>query len=115
MRVIESCAQCLFEKQQRISDDPEYLQEVKNIINNRAEDDSAPYLVYQFGRAYEKRFGPRKPYGEIKRKYNDLVLSMEGRIKDRIAESDDPVQTAFLYARVGNYIDFPSSKRDHMC
>ena len=106
MRVIESCAACLLDKQQRLSDDPEYLREVREIISGRAEEDSAPYLVYLFGQAYERRFGPRKPYAEIKKKYNDLVLSLEGKIRERITGSKDPVRTALAYARVGNYIDF---------
>ena len=106
MRVIESCAGCLLDKQQRLSDDPEYLREVKEIIANRAEEDSAPYLVYLFRQAYERRFGYRKPYAEIKKKYNDLVLSLEDQIRNRIAASDDPIRTALAYARAGNYIDF---------
>ena len=106
MRVIESCAECLLDKQQRLSDDPEYLREVKEIIANRAEEDSAPYLVYLFRQAYERRFGYRKPYAEIKKKYNDLVLSLEDQIRNRIAASDDPIRTALAYARAGNYIDF---------
>ena len=106
MRVIESCAGCLLDKQQRLSDDPEYLREVKEIITNRAEEDSAPYLVYLFRQAYERRFGYRKPYAEIKKKYNDLVLSLEDQIRNRIAASDDPIRTALAYARAGNYIDF---------
>ena len=72
MRVIESCAACLYDKQQRLSDDPAYLIEVREIIQNREENDSAPYLVYLFGKVYEKHFGPRKPYAEIKRRYNGL-------------------------------------------
>ena len=60
MRVIESCAECLLDKQQRLSDDPEYLREVKEIIANRAEDDSAPYLVYLFRQAYERRFADQE-------------------------------------------------------
>ena len=106
MRVIESCAECLLDKQQRLSDDPEYLREVKEIIANRAEDDSAPYLVYLFRQAYERRFGYRKPYAEIKKKYNDLVISLEDQIRKRITVSDDPIRTALAYARAGNYIDF---------
>ena len=106
MRVIESCAECLLDKQQRLSDDPEYLREVKEIIANRAEDDSAPYLVYLFKQAYERRFGYRKPYAEIKKKYNDLVISLEDQIRKRITVSDDPIRTALAYARAGNYIDF---------
>ena len=106
MRVIESCAECLFDKQQRLTEDPDYLREIREIIENRAENDSAPYLVYLFGRVYEKHFGPRKPYAEIKRKYNDLVLAEENTIREKIETSEDPLRTAFAYARVGNYIDF---------
>lgn len=106
MRVIESCAECLLDKQQRLSDDPEYLREVKEIIANRGEEDSAPYLVYLFRQAYERRFGYRKPYAEIKKRYNDLVLSLEDQIRERVTASDDPIRTALAYARAGNYIDF---------
>ena len=106
MRVIESCAECLYDKQRRLSDDPEYLREIRGIIDHRAEDDTAPYLVYLFGQVYERRFGLRKPYAGIKKKYNDLVLSLEGEIRQRITASAVPVQTALAYARVGNYIDF---------
>lgn len=106
MRVIESCAECLFDKQQRLSDDPSYLREIQTIIDNRSEDDSAPYLVYLFGKVYEKHFGPRKPYAEIKRKYNDLVLEKENAIRKKIEASSEPLRTAMGYARAGNYIDF---------
>lgn len=106
MRVIESCAECLYDKQRHLSNDPAYLSEIQEIIRNRAEDDSAPYLVYLFGKVYEKHFGPRKPYAEIKRKYNDLVLIREETIRQKIEDSDHPLQTALGYARVGNYIDF---------
>ena len=106
MRVIESCAECLYDKQRHLSNDPAYLSEIQEIIRNRAADDSAPYLVYLFGKVYEKHFGPRKPYAEIKRKYNDLVLIREETIRRKIEDSDHPLQTALGYARVGNYIDF---------
>ena len=43
---------------------------------------------------------------EIKKKYNDLVLSMEDSVRNRIEASEDPLAKALLYARVGNYIDF---------
>ena len=35
MRVIESCANCLFNQQKNITDDKDYLAEVKAIIDNR--------------------------------------------------------------------------------
>ena len=106
MRIIESCAKCLFDKQRRLSDDPAFLKEIREIIDNRSEDDSAPYLVYLFRKVYEKHFGPRKPYAETKRKYNNLVLQEEELLRRRIEASDDPLKTALGYARTGNYIDF---------
>lgn len=106
MRVSKSCAKCLYDKQAHLSQDEVYLEEVRNIINNRKEKDTAPYLVYRFNQAYEKIYGKGISYKEIKKKYNDLVLSMETVLRKEIQASNDPIQTAFLFARLGNYIDF---------
>ncbi|MCR5213275.1 MAG: ARMT1-like domain-containing protein [Eubacterium sp.] len=106
MRIIATCAQCLFDKQRYLSKDENYLKEIKEIIENRKESDTAPYLVYLFGKVYEKHFGKRASYADIKKKYNNLVLSMEKDIRKLVEESDHPLEAALLYARVGNYIDF---------
>ena len=74
MRVIDSCARCLMEKQQHLSDDTDFLQEIQAVIQNRFENDSAPYLVYLFDRAYERRFGKSEPYRVIKRTYNNIIF-----------------------------------------
>lgn len=106
MRIIESCAECLYDKQKHLTEDERYLKEIKDIIDNRGEDDTSPYLVYRFNKVYQKYFGWQTPYKEIKKKYNDLVLSMEDSVRNRIEASEDPLAKALLYARVGNYIDF---------
>lgn len=106
MRIIESCAECLYDKQKHLTEDEKYLKEIKDIIDNRGEDDTSPYLVYRFNKVYQKYFGRQTPYKEIKKKYNDLVLSMEDSVRNRIEASEDPLAKALLYARVGNYIDF---------
>ncbi|MDD6573184.1 MAG: ARMT1-like domain-containing protein [Thermoflexaceae bacterium] len=106
MRIIESCAECLYDKQKHLTEDERYLKEIKDIIDNRGEDDTSPYLVYRFNKVYQKYFGRQTPYQEIKKKYNDLVLSMEDSVRNRIEASEDPLAKALLYARVGNYIDF---------
>lgn len=105
-RVIESCAECLYDKQAHLTDDRSYLEEVRRILDERGEDDCAPYLVWRFNRIYEERFGKKASYREIKKTYNDLVLSMEASLRARIESSPDPLQTSFLFARIGNYIDF---------
>ncbi len=106
MRIIESCAECLYSRQLQMTDNEEYLAEIKKIIDNRGEDDTAPYLVYQFAQVYERYFGKRPSYRDVKKRYNDLVLSMEDSIRKKIEMSEDPLSTALVYARIGNYIDF---------
>lgn len=111
MRVIESCAQCLYEKQRKRADHPEYLREIADIIAHRSPEDTAPYLVHKFNQVYEKYFGEVPSYAIIKRQYNDLVLSKEAAIRQQIESSGNPFRTALLYARVGNYIDFGAMNR----
>ena len=106
MRINESCTACLYDKQLHRTDDAAYLAEVRRLIDTRRETDTAPYLVYLFDRAYEERFGKRASYREIKKQYNDLALSMEGAVREKIEASPEPLETALLYARIGNYIDF---------
>ena len=106
MRVTESCAKCLYDKQKHLSEDENYLREIKSIIDHRGENDTSPYLVYRFHEVYEKLFGKQAPYKDIKRKYNDLVLSIEDSVREKIEASEDPLVKALMYARIGNYIDF---------
>lgn len=106
MRVIESCAECLYNRQLRKTDNKECLAEIKAVIDNRTDDDPAPYLVYRFNQIYLKYFGSVASFRDEKIKYNDLVLSMEDALREEINSSDDPLLTAFSFARAGNYIDF---------
>ncbi len=106
MRVIESCAECLYNRQLRLTDDRAYLAEIREIIDNRDKEATAPYLVYRFNQTYRKHFGKTASYADVKKRYNGLVLSIEDALRERIEQSEDPLLTAFSYARAGNYIDF---------
>lgn len=106
MRVIESCAECLYKRQLRLTDNQAYLAEIREIIDKRDKEATAPYMVYRFNQTYRKYFGKTASYEDVKKQYNDLVLSMENFLRERIYKSDDPLLTAFSYARAGNYIDF---------
>ena len=55
MRVNETCAACLYDKQKTRSNDPAYLESVRRIIDQRRESDTSPYLVYLFDQAYERQ------------------------------------------------------------
>lgn len=106
MRMTEVCARCLYDRQRRISDDPAYLAEIRSIIDSRDEEDSAPYLVSLFDRVQERRFGKRQSFREIKGRYNRLALDLEDALRARIDRAEEPLETAFAFARIGNYIDF---------
>ena len=106
VRIPESCAQCLYDRQRRRMPDDAYLSEVRTLLDTRGENDTSPLLVYRFNQALSRRFGASDGYAEIKRRSNDLVLGMEDQLRSRIAAADDPTAAALAFARVGNYIDY---------
>ncbi|MBR4538732.1 MAG: DUF89 family protein [Clostridia bacterium] len=106
MRIPESCAKCLYDRQCRRMPDEGYLAEVQALIENRGENDTSPLLVYRFNQAFTRRFGASDGYAEVKRLSNDLVLGMAEQLRAQIEAAADPVAAALAYARVGNYIDY---------
>ena len=106
MRISQSCAECLYDKQRRKTDNSAYLAEIKELLDNRSENDTSPYMVYLFNKVHMKYFGREADYSDIKRQYNDLVLGMEEGLRREIASSDDPLAKSMMMARTGNYIDF---------
>lgn len=109
MRLSDKCAVCLYDKQKRLIQDDDYLAEVRELLENRDIDDTSPYMVYLFDRAFIRRFGDRgetSRYRAIKQTFNDLVLSMEDAVRQRIEAAEDPLAASILFARIGNYIDF---------
>jgi len=46
------------------------------------------------------------PYHEIKVKYNQIVLKMYSKLKNRVENSSDPLFVAIRFAIAGNIIDF---------
>lgn len=104
------CLQCLYDGQKKKTNNEDYLREVRRILDERDEDDTAPVLANRFDSVYEKYYGQRPSFKDVKIKYNDYVLSIEDDIRSRIEKSADPMTTAMLYARIGNYIDFATVK-----
>ena len=106
MRISESCAKCLYDRQLNKTDNHEYLAEIKKLLDDRKENDTSPYMVYLFNKVHVRYFGKGADYKDIKKKYNDLLLNMEDRLKKEIDDSDDPLAKSIVMARIGNYIDF---------
>ena len=106
MRISESCAKCLYDRQADKTDNKAYLAEIKGLLDNRKENDTSPYLVYLFNQLHVKYFGQGADYKDVKKQYNDLVLGMEDQLRREIREAEDPLAKAIVMARIGNYIDF---------
>ena len=106
MRISESCAKCLYDRQLNMTDNDEYLAEIKDLLDNRSEDDTSPYMVYLFNKVHVKYFGKGADYKDIKKQYNDLILRMENDLRREIEKSPDPLAKALIMSRIGNYIDF---------
>ena len=52
-----------------------------------------------------KHSGKADPYAALKKSQNELALSLESAMRQRIRESDDPLVTALHLAAAGNVID----------
>lgn len=110
------CVECLmkrhFEKAAGIekeSDRLAYILEAMRLLSVDS-DEPAPIFSARCRELEDRYLGMTEKYAAIKKHYNALMLNMEADIARRIEESDDPLRTALLYARAGNYIDFGSEK-----
>ncbi len=117
MKISAPCIRCLIERQEeriRQFEDTEkkaeYLKEVLRVIGESDDNASAPALVAKIQKVYEAYFGKSDDYTRIKHSFNQLMLSIEQGIADRIRSSSQPLRVALTYARIGNYIDFGAMK-----
>ena len=106
MRISASCAKCLYDRQLNKTDNKAYLVEIRELLDNRKENDTSPYMVYLFNKVHVRYFGKGADYKEIKKKYNDLMLGMEDKLRDEIKNAEDPLAKSIIMSRIGNYIDF---------
>lgn len=108
------CMCCQINKQeQRIRqfDDEErkviYMKEILHRFAEAADHDCAPSLSVEFQKYYSDFWGvPSRDYTEVKKEFNSLMLSLEDRLRQTIHSAPDPLESALIHARIGNYIDF---------
>ena len=114
MKLNPFCMCCALNKQeQKIRHYPdmekktEYMKKVMALMANTEEKDCAPSLSVDIQKLYSSFWNcPMEDFTEIKKEFNQLMLNMEVSIEDKIRKSNDPLEKALLYARIGNYIDF---------
>ena len=85
----------------------EYMKKVMSILSSAEEQDCSPSLSVEIKKLYSEFWNcPAEDYTEIKKEFNQLMLNVEASVEEKIRTSADPLETALLYARIGNYIDF---------
>lgn len=117
MKINSLCLACLVQMQEsqvRQFDDEnrkmQYMREVLDYLSSCDPQMSAPALVKPLARIYEKYWGRRDGMAEVKKEFNELLLSMEKDIEAQIRRHGDPLEAALCFARTGNYIDYAAVK-----
>lgn len=112
-RLNSECVSCLVNKYlKKIPENTEesqklkYMQRVLNIVAEAKVWQSAPEIVPKITAAQKEIFGFSEDFTEIKKYFNSLMLGLEPQLENNILNSTEPLKLAFLYAMLGNYIDF---------
>ena len=114
MKTFLDCVPCFLKQAlgaaRMASDDPEaharVLRTVAGAVSQMDMDATPPSMGQVIHRVVREATGVDDPYREVKDRFNALALSMYGRLKRMVAESDDPFGTAVRLAVAGNIIDF---------
>lgn len=113
IRLQPECLSCLIKKQ--IDNYPkeagqkqktEYIRRILRAAADAPETSSAPEVMRTINDIQSDMFGKEKDYSEIKRHFNQWMLSLEPALLGEIRRSEDPLEKAVVYAMAGNYIDF---------
>ena len=104
-RLNSQCISCLLNKHLNNSQKTEYMQGILKIIGNADISMSAPEIVEQINE-FKASLVETSDFSEIKRYFNELMLSLEKEIDVQIKTAKNPLKTAVKYSMVGNFIDF---------
>ena len=114
MKLNPCCMNCQLRKQEakiRHFDDEDrkkqYMEAIHRRFDNPKEGDCVPSISTELKKFYCSFWGvPMEDFSQINREYDQLMLDLEEELRSTIRYSADPLKTALIYARTGNYIDF---------
>lgn len=114
MKLNPFCICCALNKQEknlRQFDDEEkkltYMKELCAMLSQAGPEHCAPSFSIEMKKFFSDFWGvPQQDFTEIKKDFNRLMMDLEDRLRTIIRESPDPLESAILHARIGNYIDF---------
>ena len=114
MKLNPCCMNCHLRKQEakiRHFDDEyrkkQYMEAIRRRFDNPKEGDCVPSISTELKKFYCSFWGvPMEDFSQINREYDQLMLDLEADLRSTIRYSEDPLKSALIYARTGNYIDF---------
>ena len=114
MRTYFDCIPCairqVLDSVRMISDDEamheRVLREALGLWHEMDMSDSPPAVAQKVHRIVRKLSGVADPYLKVKDQYNQLALELYPDLRQTVAGSSDPFQTAVRLAIAGNIIDF---------
>ena len=112
MRIGEYCKNCILGKKLNAyppgataAQVADYQARVREVVG-RDVAVTSPELHSAIGAIYRDIFGPERDYAAVKRRFNDLMLSLEPAMQADVDAAPDPLKRAVQYAMTGNFIDF---------
>lgn len=118
MQCSSACMHCLLHSHyEMVKNHPDeklknkYIKEMMKLMSDSPDGVTAPYLSYRCDCLFEDIFNEKIEFSGIKKDFNRFVLEREEDIVKRIRESEDPLKTALVFARIGNYIDFGAMEK----
>lgn len=113
MRTYFDCIPCFVRQtldSVRLITDNEKIQEqvmrkVLNLLSDMNFYQSPPAMAQKIHRTIRKLTGIKDPYMQMKNRFNKLALEMYPELRERLINSDEPLETAVRLAIAGNIID----------
>ena len=84
----------------------DYMRTVLRTVAETSSTMTAPEISYELNAVLEQTFGIKRDFSDKKAHFNELLLSLESTIAERIENSDEPLGLAIRLAMAGNFIDF---------
>jgi len=121
MKIFLHCLPCFarqaVESAEMATDDPEMKERIIRAALRKASeipfDKSPPHMGKEIHKIIKDLLGDIDPYKDLKNLYNKEALDLYPRMKEIVASSDEPLETAARLAIAGNIIDFGVSVTDN--
>ena len=113
MQLYSECLYCMFEHHwSLVKDHPDevrkaaFMREVCRVLADADPSLASPVPTAKLQKLYTARFPERDNYAELKRRYNDMMLSRLPELREKLRDAPNPFKLAVWMAMAGNYIDF---------